>query len=132
MHSAPDRQGRDRHVIRRASEQLAAVLVALLFAITLPVSGIGADLTGLSVDTPTRSALTAYAVPDIAEALPFFETERELDRSRTHDQPITLADAVSIARSADGAAPADFAAPATVPPRPAGFLPFSRGPPLLA
>ena len=106
--------------------------MALLFAITLPVSGTGADLTGLSVNTPTRSALTAYAVPDVAEALPLFETERERERSRLHDQPVTLADALSMARSASGAAPADFAAPATVPLRPAGFLPFSRGPPLFA
>ena len=132
MHSAPDRQGRDRHVIRDAGARLVALLVAFVFAFTLPVAATGTDLTRLNVDAPTRSTLAAYAVPDVSEALPFSETERELNRSRTHDVPVTLAEAASLTPRAAGAKPAYFAAPATVPVRPGRFLPFSRGPPILA
>ena len=132
MNSASHIEGRDRHIIRSARARLIAFLVALVFAISLPVAGSGSALAGTGVGVSAHTGMTPWTVPDVSEVLPFAESVRELDRSRFDTDPVILSETVQPLTLTNDASQPECLAPGGFYLNPARFLPFSRGPPALS
>jgi hypothetical protein len=132
MNSALHIDSRDSHFIRKAGARLIALFVALVFAISLPVSGTGAARAGTGTGHSDHAGMTPGTMPDVNEVLPFAESDRELDHSRFDTFPVIQSAPVQPVALGNDVALPECIAPGGFYLNPAARLPFCRGPPALS